>query len=248
MRKGIVIVSTILMLTLILSGCSSAPKITKEENPKVAEEAKPSLPLIKNLDSEERILIKSQNIRSIDKIQFVYNSRGKLTNGQKNSQLTYDTAGFITSTLFYNKDGKVDQKYEYRYDNKGIRTETIRLDSKGKADKQYAYEYNNYGNKTKASRLSNSGKLEKYYIYNYDDNGNLTDELWYDAAGNMEFKIVNHYSPDGNKVESLNYNATGDLISRSIYKYDKNNNVIEEDRFDDDNNPSSIIQYVYKYY
>ena len=248
MGKRVFFTPAILFIILFINGCSPTSKLVKEGKPKVVNEEVPKLPVIKNLDLADRISIKSQKILSVDKVQFIYDSRGKLTNGQKISQSKYNPDGFMTSAVFYTKNDIVDQKYEYKYDKNGFRTETIRYDSKGKVDKKYVYEYNKFGNKEKASRYNNNGTLEKYYLYNYDDKGNLTDDLWYDKSGKLEFKIINHYNLNGLKIESLNYDSNNNFVSKSIFKYDKNGNIIDENRFDDDGNPTGIIQYVYKYY
>ena len=109
MHKRNFIISVLILLSIIISSCSTSKKIVKVEKPKVKVEEKVKPVFIKNLDFEERNFIKSEKINSIDKIKFVYDSRNKLTGGVKTSKIIYDKDGFMTEMDFLNQNGKVDQ-------------------------------------------------------------------------------------------------------------------------------------------
>ncbi len=249
MRKKIELVFLAAAAGILLAGCSSTKRIVKEAKPEPKTEVKTRLNVIRNNDFEERNFIKSEHLKSVDKIEFDYNFWGNLGSPQKISRVSYDPNGFMTETVFFTKGGKVDQQYKYQYDQNGMRVSTVRYNGDGMADKTYKYEYNKFGNKIKASRYSMAGKLEKYYLYRYDANGNLIEELWYDADGKLEYTIDYTYNGGNKKTKAVSFNANGEQVGKSVYKYDAKGNIIEEDRFkDDDGSPSGIIQYVYKYY
>ncbi len=244
-------IKIIMTVVLFLSGiywygCSSSSETATGRKVETKDEIRK--PALKPNEEAERLLINSQNIKSIDKISFDYDEDNKPVNGEKQATINYGPEGLINETIIYGKNSQVDNIYKYDYDKTNRRIQTIRYTPDQKADKKYTYEYNKYGNKIKSVRYDLNGDMEKYYIYKYDDNQNLTEEDWYNANGKLEYRIETDYYTSGQKKSSTTYNENGKMLYKYEYKYDAKGNVIEEEKFNDENEPAGVIQYVYKYY
>jgi hypothetical protein len=236
------------LLTFYQVGCSAGKQTRYEEVPKEeTKEIKVPVPL-KTMEVREREFIQQKKISTVERINFEYDSNGKLVNKGKLSASKYDAKGFLIETLVFDEKGRVQNKFEYKYNDKGLRTESLRFNEKNKFDKKYTYKYDKSGNKIKSIRYNANSGEEKYYLYDYDSELNLISDEWYDISGELEYKIENNYDDSGKKILSSSYNESGKLQSKNIFKYDERRNIIEEQKFDDNNKPVGIIQYVYKYY
>ncbi len=238
----------LVFLFICISGCTSSTNTTKKEHANTVETTEtPSPKVVKNNDMIEKKFISLHKIKSIDKMQFDYNKKHQLVNGEKLSRVEYGKDGLATQTTIYDSHGQIQYVYKYKYDKEGKRIETIRYDKNAKADKKYTYEYNEYGNKIRSDRYNMDNILEKYYLYKYDDEENLIEDLWYDKDGNLEYRIKNEYE-DGKKTTSFSYNSDNNMIYKYDYHYDKNGDIIEEIRYNADGKELGIIQYVYVHY
>jgi len=226
----------------ILNSCSSSRETATHRRGEIQK------PPPKPIEEAEREFIKDGKIKSIDKISFDYDDSGKLINGEKQSTINYEPDGLMEETLIYGKNSQVDNIYKYSYDGKNFRIQTIRLTPDNQPDKKYTYEYNESGNKIKSVRYDLDGKMEKYYIYQYGDDQKLKEEDWYDVSGKLEYKIKYEYNDYGKQKSATTYNGTDKMLYRYEFRYGPKGNVIEERRFDEDNKPIGVIQYVYKYY
>ena len=238
----------ILVFILFIPACTASKAPRYEQKPKEEEKIIEPTTLLKTMDVRERELIKKLKISAVDRIRFEYDSKGKLVNKGKLSTAKYDLKGFLTETTIFDKNGRAQNRFEYKYSDKGFRIEAWRYDAQNKPDKKYTYEYDKAGNKIKSTRYNLKGKAEKYYEYDYDSNLNLISDEWYDADGNSEYKIENEYNDEGMKTTSSSYDENDRLNFRYIYKYDDNKNIIEEQKYDDNEKLIGIIQYLYKYY
>ena len=239
---------SIFIIIFCLIGCSSSKESRYEQKPKEEKEKVEPPIALKTMEVREREFVKKLKISEVDRISFEYHATGKLVNKGKVSSVKYDQKGFLTETITFDQNGRVQNRFEYKYDAKGIRIESLRYDAQNKPDKKYIYEYDKAGNKIKSTRFDLIGKAEKYYEYEYDSNLNLISDEWYDISGDIEYKIETEYDDEGSKTVSFSYSENGKLTSKSIFKYDERRNIIEEQKFDDNNKPIGIIQYVYKYY
>ena len=77
--------------------------------------------------------IKSENIKSIEKISFDYDLKGNLFNQEKISTVNYDVNGLPKETIIYDEKSKVESEFNYQYDNNGKNIETIKYTPEGKA-------------------------------------------------------------------------------------------------------------------
>ncbi len=239
--------SFIIFVTFLI-GCSSSKETRYEKiPPKDAKEIETSK-VLKTAEVRERELIRKLKVSAVDRINFEYDTNGKLVNKGKISTVKYDKKGFLTETVIFDQKGRVQNRFKYKYDKKGFRIESLRFDAQNKLEKKYTYEYDETGNKIKSTRLDLKGKAEKYYEYDYDSNLNLVSDGWYDINGNMEYKIETEYDDYGNKIAEFSYDETGRLNYKYVFKYDDKMNIVEEQKFDDDEKPLGIIQYLYKYY
>jgi hypothetical protein len=242
MIKNIIFLVSIYLVIVLINGCSSGREAEKEN------EKKPTITKkIPNIEVEERGHVKSQNIKEIEKLDFDFDSKGKLISRGKLSTIEYDPDGFITETIVYDSKNKVENKFSYDYKN-NIRIKTTRYTPDGMVDKYYLYEYNKYGNKIKSIRYNLSNDMDKYYNYDYGEEGNLIKEAWYDKNGNEEYRIEYEYDDNGRKITAETYNQNGDLVSKYKFRYDAKGNIIEEEKYSPRGIQTGIIQYVYKYY
>jgi hypothetical protein len=239
----------------MLAGCTSSKEIEKKEvlEVKAVEITKLSVMnnkefVIKEKEFEDRSLIKSEKIKSIDKVSFDLSPNGVPVNGRKTAREQYDSDGFLNELVFFDPAGEVGTKYEYKYNNAGNRIETLRINSEGVPYKRYTYEYNKHINKIKSTCYSITGKMEKFYIYEYDEKGNLINDLWFNADSTLEYKIVNKYDTDGKKIESEMYLPGGEGDNKIKYFYDKKGNLIEEVHYNAEDSKTGITQCLYKYF
>ena len=236
------------MICFVMLLYSCTPVTETERKTETEKTEKPIEKVVKNVDAVARNYIKSENIKSIEKIGFDYDLNGNLFNQEKISTVNYNASGLPEETIIYDDKSKIESKFNYKYDSTGRRTETIKYSSEGKPENKYTYEYNKYGNKIKSTRYDLKGNMEKYYLYDYDDYGNLIEERWFNAGDNLEYKIEYEYTEDGKKKSVYSYNSDNDLLYKYEFKYDKKGNIIEEEKFDNNDKKVGIIQYVYKYF
>ncbi len=255
MKSILLLIISFLIFALMLAGCSSFKETEKKEIPEVKAVEITKLSVMKNKafviktkELEDRSLIKSEKIKSIDKVSFDFSPNGTLVNGRKTSREQYDSDGFLNEMVFFNRAGKIGTEYEYQYNNAGYRIETLRINSNGVPDKRYTYEYDKHVNKIKSTCYSITGKMEKFYIYEYDEKGNLINDLWFNADSTLEYKIVNKYDADGNKIESEAYLPNGDMDNKIEYFYDKQGNLIEEVHYNSGDSKTGITQCLYKFF
>jgi hypothetical protein len=232
--------------SFLYSGCSSGRKAAEDREDKkevkiIVAEA------IKNIEAEERSIVKKARIKSVDRISFDLQD-SKPSNRQRLATLTYNTNGFLTETINYDENGKAESIFTYKYDDKGRRIETIRSTPAGVQQKRYTYEYNEYGNKIRSERYDMLGNLEKYYEYKYDNRGNLTEDIWYDKDGDIEYLIEYDYDSNGRKTKARTFNENNRLINEFEFLYDNEGNLVEELKTDPSGNKTGIIQYVYQHY
>ena len=255
MKSILSLIISFLLFAFMLAGCSSSEETEKKEIPEVKAVEITKLGVMKDKkfiikvkEFEDRSLIKSEKIKSIDKLSFDLSPNGKLVNGRKTSRELYDGDGFLNEMVFFNRAGKVGTEYEYKYNNEGYRIQTLRINSNGVPDKRYTYEYNKNVNKIKSTRYGITGNMEKFYIYEYDEKGNLINDLWFNADSTLEYKIVNKYDADGNKIESEAYLPDGERDNKIEYFYDKQGNLIEEVNYNSGDCKTGITQCLYKYF
>ena len=238
----------IFIIICYLIGCSSSKETNYEQKPKEKEKIIEPTTVLKTMEVRERELVKKLKISTVDRINFEYDSNGKLVNKGKISTVKYNQKGFLTETTTFDKAGRIQNRFEYKYDTKGFRKESLRYDTQNKPDKKFSYEYDEVGNKIKSTRYNMNGNAEKYYVYEYDSKLNLISDEWYDASGDLEFKIETEYDEAGNKTVSFSYGENGKLTYKYVFKYDDKMNIIEEQKYDENDKPVGIIQYLYKYY
>ena len=255
MKSILSLIISFLLFSLIPAGCSSSKETGKKEIPEVKAVEITKIHVMKNKEFvikikefEDRSLIKSEKIKSIDKVSFDFSPNGTLVNGRKTSMEQYDSDGFLNEMVFFNRAENVGTKYEYQYNNEGYRIETLRINSNGVPDKRYTYEYNKNVNKIKSTCYSITGKMEKFYIYEYDEKGNLINDLWFNADSTIEYKIVNKYDAEGNKIESEAYLPDGERDNKIEYFYDNQGNLIEEVYYNSGDSKTGITQCLYKYF
>ncbi|MFZ0453910.1 MAG: hypothetical protein WAM24_09150 [Ignavibacteriaceae bacterium] len=253
MKSILSLIISCLLFALMLIGCSSSKETEKKEIPEVkaVEITKQSVVknkdfVIKEKEFEDRNLIKSEKIKSIDKVSFDLSPDGLPVNGRKTAREQYDSDGFLIELIFFNHSGNVGTKYEYKYNNAGSRIETLRINSEGEPYKRYTYEYNKHINKIKSTCYSITGKMENFYIYEYDKKGNLINDLWFNADSTLEYKIVNKYDTDDKKIESEMYLPNGYGDNKIEYFYDKKGYLIEEVHYNAENSKTGITQSLYK--
>jgi hypothetical protein len=240
--RFIIFLTSVISISFLFQYCSSSVETEKEEE-KVRYEEKKS---VKNVDLEERDYISAAKIKSIEKVSFNLDSDGKPSGSEKLSTLKYDSKGFLTETIIYDPEGKVQATFSYDYDNNGRRSKTSRFEN-GKLVNYYTYVYNEHGNKIKAERFNSSGEIEEYYIYEYDDDGNLVSEEWYSAPGEKIYSIENDYQ-NGLKTKSSTFDENEKMIYEYVYQYDQKGNIVEELKYDDLGKKAGVIQYLYKYF
>lgn len=238
----------ILIFIFYLIGCSSSKETRYEQKPKEEKKEIEIINVLKTMEIRERELIKKLKISAIDRISFEYDPKGKLVSKGKVSTAKYNQKGFLTETVTFDQNGRVQNRFEYKYDSKGFKIESLRYDAQNKPDKKYTYEYDKVGNKIKSTRYDMRDKAEKYYAYDYDSNLNLISDEWYDASGDLEYKIETEYDDERNKTASFSYDGNGKLNFKFVFKYDEKKNIIEEQKYDGNDKLVGIIQYLYKYY
>lgn len=233
------------LVSFIYFGCSSKETVKKDDGKRTETITKTPEKKLLNYEMRERELIKSNKVRTIEKIRFVYDKSGKPARESKVSTTEYDRNGFPMKAIFYDNKDKLKNSFTYKYDKSGNRIETIQLNDDNTPQYRFTYDYDRNGNKIKSTRLSSNGVMESYYTYEYDDENNLIKENWYNASGKKDYSIEYKYE-DGKKTESYSYDEKGNKLFRYVYKYDSKGNVVEEVQYDG-SNPLTVIQYVYKY-
>lgn len=94
-------------------------------------------------------------VKTLKQIQYdVVEKFGKITKEKINSSYFdnyysfFNKEGYLIEENFYNSDGSLNQKYNYKYDNKGNKIEQIRLEQFGVVKRiiTYKYEYDKNNN------------------------------------------------------------------------------------------------------
>lgn len=238
----------IIFLSFFVS-CTTTKDVRYEENSEKENSKAKVVKHYKTVEKRESELMKELKISSIERINFEYNSNGKLINKGKLSTVKYDQNGILVETIVYDEKGRIINRYEYKYNKKGLREEALRYNARDKLDKTFSYKYDDLGNRVEAIRKNANGKIEKYYEYEYDENFNLVSDLWYDSDKNLEFRIESEYDEQDKKIISYSYDNLGNLKQKTKYKYNNQKNIIvEEQRFDNNEKLIGIVQYLYKYY
>jgi len=237
--------SILFIIFTLLMGCSSSTETPNRETNKRITVRKPAK--FKTVERKEREYIVSSNIRLVDKLDFDFNSQGKLINKGKLSTVKYDKQGFPVETIIYGDSSRIQNKYTYKYDKNGRRIESIRYDKSGSPDKKYTYEYDSFGNKIKSTKYNMLGNVEEYYEYKYDDQGNLLEERWVNPDGETEYEITYYYDNIGRKAEARTHDEESGSTYKYEFKYDDSGGIVEEIKYDE-GKKVGVIQYVYKYY
>lgn len=235
-------------IVLYFWGCSASVNETVKEKEVVKSSEVKSEIEFRNPETEERLHIKENQIKSIDKLEFQFDADGNTGSPLKLATLTYDENGFLSETINYNSDGSEENLFAYEYDSSGTRLSSKRYDLQNRLQKIFLYEYDKRGLKVRVNRTNVSGQIEKYYKYEYDKTGKLLKESWFNSDGSKEFEIEYSYNSSGQKIEANSFSFIGGDDYRYQLRYDVKGNLVEEIKQDDNGEKISVIQYIYKYY
>lgn len=149
------------------------------------------------------------------------------------------TAGNKTKSITsYDKDKKIQSRYEYAYNEQGNRTET-KYYKKEKLKHTWVYDCNWKGDLTE----NKTEKICKNRIYEAD--GGFTEIFENTSKGKVNKTIVKS-TADGRVLENEKYDAKGVLKSKSVYEYNDANKLVKHSKFKGKSNqPQSVELFEY---
>ena len=130
-----------------------------------------------------------------------------------------------------------------------IKKETM-YDKDNKIQYRYEYEYDQYGNEIKLTEIGeDNSKTEYVTTYKYNDKKQITvSEV--SAFGRISYRSEYQYNQNGDvyKITSYAYNRRNnslELYSTNEHVYDDNNNLIKINTYDSEGSLESYYEYVY---
>ena len=175
-----------------------------------------------------------------------FNSEGNITEFIRNNSQSYKT--------YYNEITKQKEKThiydgeelvgleKYKYDENGNQIEESSY-SNGKLVGLEKYKYDENGNQIEKSSYSDGELDRRSFKYKYDENGNQIEKGSY-FEGKLERFYKYKYDENGNKIETNKFYSDGELgySKKNKYSYLKNKNWIKYIEYNEQNNPTYIIE------
>ncbi len=176
----------------------------------------------------------------------LYNAEGNmilsLTEGTSQTVYTYDELGHCTQEEFTNfSNHNQDRIHKYTYNANGqVETEEELIGERSLSTTTYTYD--NHGNILTSTRSGGMVAMVISYANEYDDSDHL---------------VKRTMSVMGRDMGTTTYDYTGDLLTKEssisggeltgyiTYAYDDNNNLTTAERFDAEDNPTSLTNYTY---
>ena len=175
-----------------------------------------------------------------------FNSEGNITEFIRNNSQSYKTYyNEITKqkekTHIYDGEELVGLK-KYKYDENGNQIEESSY-SNGKLVGLEKYKYDENGNQIEKSSYSDGELDSRSFKYKYDENGNQIEKGSY-FEGKLERFYKYKYDENGNKIETNKFYSDGELgySKKKKYSYLKNKNWIKYIEYNEQNNPTYIIE------
>ena len=175
-----------------------------------------------------------------------FNSEGNITEFIRNNSQSYKT--------YYNEITKQKEKThiydgeelvgleKYKYDENGNQIEESSY-SNGKLVDLKKYKYDENGNQIEKSSYSDGELDRRSFKYKYDKNGIQIEKGSY-FEGKLERFYKYKYDENGNKIETNKFYSDGELgySKKNKYSYFKNKNWIKYIEYNEQNNPTYIIE------
>lgn len=165
--------------------------------------------------------------------------------------VAFDGSGNQTEQIFYNEDGSVYSRKEFKYDENGNQTEYIKYDADGSLYYRLESTYDQNGNVTEMIETRGSGESIEYrYEYKFDQSGNMTEvELSY-SDGYVVYRDRFEYDSNGNRTRAVYsfYLGEGGSTQYYEYKYDDNGNLTEKIEYGSDGSIEDRYEYTYDQY
>ncbi|MFA6571477.1 MAG: hypothetical protein WCT77_09590 [Bacteroidota bacterium] len=178
---------------------------------------------------------------------YVYNYKfGEVDINSKRKYLSFkfDLNGYITECEDFttSQDGFFS-KYKNKYDSRGNRIEQITYNPQGEAIYKQSYKYNENGRLIENIEYYSWGIGDKF-IFKYDSKGFMFERFF--CKNNDSIECYNKYITDekGHIIEETAY-FYGNGIKKTIYKCDQIGNLIEEVGYDELDEPSYKLEYIY---
>lgn len=157
---------------------------------------------------------------------------GEIVKGERGSfsierNFIFNDKGYKIKTIFYNADGRLISRSEYKYDEKGNNIETFIYGSDNNLDEKMEYRYDEKRNLIEKNNLDNSQNLYSKTKYKNDEKGNLVKELLFNSDGSLHSSTEYKYDDKGNRIEWTDYNDKGIILIKKELKNDEKGNVIE---------------------
>jgi hypothetical protein len=166
-------------------------------------------------------------------------TNGKITKGNKNSNGDFDTylmfneAGFITQKRLLNTDCTVNSIYMYEY-KKNLLSKLTKYTATENIDKVFVSVYDEKTDLLTTQTTYNAfGKIESTDKYLYKNNLVSEQQTYGGNNGSLVYKWTYEYDTNGNKIKDTWYidNAT----IQTTYKFDNKNQLIEQQETNKDN-------------
>ena len=153
----------------------------------------------------------------------------------------YDENGNQIEESSYS-DGELVGFKKYKYDENGNQIEESSY-SNGKLVDLKKYKYDENGNQIEKSSYSDGELDRRSFKYKYDKNGIQIEKGSY-FEGKLERFYKYKYDENGNKIETNKFYSDGELgySKKNKYSYFKNKNWIKYIEYNEQNNPTYIIE------
>ena len=165
-----------------------------------------------------------------------------LTEGTSQTVYTYDELGHCTQEDFTNfLNPNQDRTYKYTYNNDG-RIETVEKLAGERSLGTDTYTYDNHGYVTSETHSGSSFVTVINYTNEYDDKKHLIKRTMSSMGRDMG---TTTYEYTGDLLTKESSISGGELTGYITYAYDDNNNLTTAERFDAEDNPTSLTNYTY---
>ncbi|WP_282124313.1 hypothetical protein [Algibacter mikhailovii] len=238
----------LLLLLFVLTSCSNLKYLNAFDGYKnTPKEIKLTTFRVKYIDN-----LPQKEIRTID--IFYYDSKGRRiknlevdSNGlpiSGETNYSYDRYGNNTQYIFYNKDGTINVKNNYKYNKFGQLIEKT-------SDKSITkYEIDRKNRICKITGRNNHGSITEKALLKYDEKWRDSVLISFDHSDKVKSKIEFLYDKNGNEIQSNWFNSENILYEIYKKKYDFKNNTTQVNKYQIHNGDETLISvtnFEYKY-
>lgn len=240
----------IILFSLLLIGCTSAPEEPTDNLEKTTEKTKaepePATEAEPESETGPKKVVKTIDLLTKESSFFsdgVLDEYTELTYEEEGTNIISEELytdeneliekrnfiyenGFLAKEEVYDSSENLQSYYVYKYDDDGNLIAELMYDNEDELQLKSTYEYDTTGKRVKWSIYSGDEALFSYTEYSWEGDKNSKTES-FTPAGELDVYFEYEFDPEGNRVKGTEYEANGDVLEFRTYEYE-NGNLVEE--------------------